>query len=48
VVYANQKEKLLNNAIIALCMLEKEFSQGFFDVMTHLMVHLVKELFIFG
>jgi hypothetical protein len=48
VVYGNQKEEFLNNEVIALHMLEKEFPQGFFDVMTHLMVHLVEQLFICG
>ena len=36
----------MNFAITALCMLEKEFPQVFFDVMTHLVVHLVEELFL--
>jgi hypothetical protein len=47
-IYTNQKEELMNDAVIALCMLEKEFPQGFFDVMTHLVVHLVEELFLCG
>jgi hypothetical protein len=42
VVYRNQKEELFNDVVIALCMLEKEFPQGFFNVTTHLMVHLVE------
>jgi hypothetical protein len=48
VVYENQRRELMNDAVIALCMLEKEFSQGFFDIMTQLMVHLVEELFLCG
>lgn len=46
VVHLNQKDKLMNDVVIALYMLEKEFPQGFIDVMMHLTVHLVKELFI--
>jgi hypothetical protein len=48
IIYTHQKEELMNDAVIALCMLEKEFPQGFFDVMTHLVVHLVEELFLYG
>jgi hypothetical protein len=44
----NQTEELMNNVVIEMYMLEKEFSQGFFDIMTHLTVHLVEELFICG
>jgi hypothetical protein len=48
VVYPNQKEELLNDVVIAMCMLEKEFPRGFFDIMTYLSVHLVEEFFICG
>jgi hypothetical protein len=48
VVYTNQEEELHNDAVIVLCMLEKEFPLGFFDIMTHLLVHLVEEIFLCG
>jgi hypothetical protein len=48
VIYTNQEEELFNDAVIALCMLEKEFPLGFFDIMTHLLVHLVEEIFLCG
>ena len=35
-------------AAIALCMLEKEFPPSFFDIMSHLVVHLVEEVEICG
>jgi hypothetical protein len=41
------KAELLNDIVIALCMLKKEFPLGFFNIMTHLMVYLVEELFIY-
>jgi len=33
---------------IALCMIEREFPPSFFDPMTHLVVHLVEELYLCG
>jgi hypothetical protein len=48
VILKSCKAELLNDAVIALCMLEKEFPLGFFNIMTYLMVHLVEELFICG
>jgi hypothetical protein len=38
----------MNDVVIALCMLEKEFLLGLFIIMTHLMIDLVEELFICG
>ena len=35
-------------AAIALCMLEKEFPPSFFDIMSHLVMHLVEEVEICG
>ena len=40
--------ELREDTAITLCMLEKEFPPAFFDVMTHLLVHLVEELDICG
>ena len=34
--------------VIALCMLEKEFPPSFFDIMSHLVLHLVEEVEICG
>jgi hypothetical protein len=47
-VYKTWESEMMDDAIIALCMLEKEFSLGIFNIMTHLMIHLVEELFICG
>jgi hypothetical protein len=38
----------MEDAVIVLCMLEKEFPLSFFNIMTHLMLHLVEELFLCG
>jgi hypothetical protein len=38
----------LNDAAEALCLLEKVFPPTFMDIMSHLMVHLVEELYICG
>ena len=43
-----EMSELREDTAITLCMLEKEFSPAFFDVMTHLLVHLVEELDICG
>ena len=37
-------EEMLCKAAIALCMLEKEFSSFFFDIMSHVVMHLVDEV----
>jgi hypothetical protein len=39
---------MITNAAIALSILEKEFPLGFFNIMKHLLIHLVEELFICG
>jgi hypothetical protein len=39
---------LREDTAITLCMIEKEFPPAFFNVMTHLLVHLVEELDICG
>jgi hypothetical protein len=38
----------MSEAAIALCMLEKEFPPSFFDIMSHLVIHLVEEVEICG
>ena len=38
----------LTDATEALCLLEKAFPSTFMDVMSHLLIHLVKELYICG
>ena len=48
VVNKSWKTELLEDAVIAVCMMEKEFPLGFFNIMTHLMIHLVEEVFICG
>jgi hypothetical protein len=48
VVCKSWEGELMDETVIALCMMEKEFPLGFFNIMTHLMIHLVEELFICG
>lgn len=48
VVNISEEGELLENASLALCFLEREFPIGFFVIMTHLMPHLVEELFLCG
>ena len=40
VVNKSWETELVENAVIAVCMLEKEFPLGFFNIMTHLLIHL--------
>jgi hypothetical protein len=42
------KTELIDDTLIALCMLEKEFPPGFFNIMTHLIIHLAEEVFLCG
>lgn len=39
---------MMNNMIIATCMLEKEFPPTFLNVMMHLLLYLMQQLFICG
>jgi len=41
-------DDLENEAIILLCQLEMYFPPSFFDIMVHLIVHLVREIRICG
>ncbi len=45
---ANSIAELRSNMATTLCMLEKEFPPSFFDIMSHLLVHLVEEVKICG
>ena len=47
-VVIQTRESLFEECAETLCMLEKEFPPAFFDVMVHLTIHLVQELFICG
>jgi hypothetical protein len=38
----------MEDAVEALCLLEKVFHATFMDVMSHLMIHLIEELYICG
>ena len=40
----NAIEEMRGKAAIALCMLKKEFPPSFFDIMSHLVMHLVEEV----
>jgi len=42
------REVDMKDAADALCLLEKEFPPTFMDIMSHLMIHLVEELYICG
>jgi hypothetical protein len=42
------REVDLNEAAEALCLLEKVFPPTFMDIMSHLIIHLVEELYICG
>ena len=48
VIRINEIESLRTYAAEVLCLLEVNFPPGFFDIMTHLVVHLVDELEICG
>jgi hypothetical protein len=42
------RESDMENVAKALCLLEKVFPLTFKDIMSHLMIHLVEELYICG
>jgi hypothetical protein len=42
----SNKAMYIDDAVVALSMLEKEFPPTFHDIMMHLLIHLVEELFI--
>ena len=48
VVSRGSKEKFMEEVAETLSCLEREFPPAFFDIMVHLTVHLVEELFICG
>ena len=41
-------DKLQNDVVVTLCLLEKYFPPSFFDIMLHLTMHLVKEVRLCG
>ncbi|RVW79755.1 hypothetical protein CK203_058233 [Vitis vinifera] len=41
-------DKLQNDVVVTLCLLEKYFPSSFFDIMLHLTMHLVKEVRLCG
>ena len=47
-VRADGEEDLMRDVIMATCVMEKEFPPTFLNVMAHLPVHLVEQLFICG
>ena len=47
-VDVDTREVLFEECAETLCLLEKEFHPAFFDVMVHLTIHLVEELFLCG
>jgi hypothetical protein len=48
VIHKTWEAQLIDDAVIALCMLGKEFPLEFFNIITHLVIHLAEELFICG
>ncbi|KAL6335840.1 hypothetical protein AAG906_040561 [Vitis piasezkii] len=48
VVDVSALDKLQNDLVVTLCLLEKYFPPSFFDIMLHLTVHLVKEVRLCG
>jgi hypothetical protein len=42
------RDQDMTNAAESLCLLEKSFPPTFMDVMSHLIIHLVEELYICG
>ncbi|CAL8991367.1 unnamed protein product [Prunus brigantina] len=47
-VDVSKLDKLEEDIVVTLCLLEKYFSLSFFDIMVHLVVHLVKEVHLCG
>jgi hypothetical protein len=47
-VRADVEEDVMRDVIMATCVMEKEFPPTFFNIMAHLPVHLVEQLFICG
>ncbi|CAL2247742.1 unnamed protein product [Prunus armeniaca] len=47
-VDVSKLDKLEEDVVVTLCLLEKYFPPSFFDVMVHLVVHLVKEVRLCG
>ena len=48
VIDPQQLDVLENEAAIVLCQLEMYFPPSFFDIMVHLIVHLVREIQLCG
>ncbi|KAL0549071.1 hypothetical protein IC582_013551 [Cucumis melo] len=48
VIDVTQVEKLQEDIVIILCLLEKYFPPSFFTIMVHLTVHLVREVKLYG
>ncbi len=44
----NEIESLKEDVAIIVCLLEKEFPPTFFDIMIHLLLHVVEELDVCG
>jgi hypothetical protein len=47
-IYIASRDADMNDAAEVLCLIEKAFSPTFMDIMSHLMIHLVEELYICG
>ncbi|CAL2229527.1 unnamed protein product [Prunus armeniaca] len=47
-VDVSKLDKLEEDVVVTLCLLEKYFPPSFFDIMVHLVVHLVREVLLCG
>jgi hypothetical protein len=47
-VNTDDRQALFDECVETLCLLEKEIPPSFFDIMIHLTIHLVEELFLYG
>ncbi|KAL0537000.1 hypothetical protein IC582_025968 [Cucumis melo] len=48
VVDVQQLEKLEEDIVVTMCLLEKYFTPSFFTIMIHLTVHIVREVKLYG
>ncbi|XP_008238744.1 PREDICTED: uncharacterized protein LOC103337368 [Prunus mume] len=48
VIDVSRLDKIHDDVVVTLCLLEKYFPPSFFDVMIHLVVHLVREIQVCG
>ena len=47
-VYVSKLDRIQNDSVVTLCLLEKYFLPSFFDIMLYLIVHLTREVRLCG